>query len=93
MANNLFQNDNIVGNSLIGFEFRGIFDYNENEMIEKLKNAGFVIEEDPEIIASVIRSLFLLTLHRKEVGVEFYTETIELFIDMIVDGLIKGEED
>ena len=38
MANNLFQNDNIVGNSLIGFEFRGIFDYNENEMIEKLKN-------------------------------------------------------
>ena len=37
MANNLFQNDNIVGNSLIGFEFRGIFDYNENEMIEKLR--------------------------------------------------------
>ena len=38
MTNNLFQNDNIVGNSLIGFEFRGIFDYDENEMIEKLKN-------------------------------------------------------
>lgn len=58
-------------------------------LIEKLKNAGFIIEETPDTIASVFRSLFLLTLHKKEIGVEVYTETIELFIDLIVDGLIK----
>lgn len=38
MANKLFQNDNIVGNSLIGFEFRGIFKYDDNDLIERLKN-------------------------------------------------------
>lgn len=38
MGNNLFQNDNIVGNSLIGFEFKAIFDMDDNSLIEKLKN-------------------------------------------------------
>lgn len=38
MTNNLFQNDNVVGNSLIGFEFRAIFDkYDDNTLIERLK--------------------------------------------------------
>ncbi|QQK76973.1 TetR/AcrR family transcriptional regulator [Salicibibacter cibarius] len=60
-------------------------------LIEKLKNEGFIIEEAPETIASVCRSLFLLTFHKKEIGEDIYTETIELFIDLIVDGLIKEE--
>lgn len=38
MANKLFQNDNIVGNSLIGFEFRGIFKYDDDDLIERLKS-------------------------------------------------------
>lgn len=38
MDNKLFQNDNIIGNSLIGFEFKGIFDYDDDVLIEKLKN-------------------------------------------------------
>lgn len=62
-------------------------------LIEALKNAGFIIEKDPETIASVIRSLFLLTLHKKEIGVNVYLDTMELFIDLVVDGLIKEEEE
>lgn len=38
MANKLFQNDNIVGNSLIGFEFKGIFKYDDDDLIERLKS-------------------------------------------------------
>lgn len=38
MNNNLFQNDTITGNSLLGFEFCGIFKEEENVLIEKLKN-------------------------------------------------------
>lgn len=38
MNKNLFQNDNITGNSLLGFEFRGIFKEEENELISKLEN-------------------------------------------------------
>lgn len=37
MANNLFQNDNIVGNSLISFEFGGIFKYDDDKLIERAK--------------------------------------------------------
>lgn len=38
MDNKLFQNDYITGNSLVGFEFRGQFDLNENILLEKLKD-------------------------------------------------------
>jgi len=38
MNSNLFQNDHITGNSLIGFEFRGMFKDDENVLLSKLKD-------------------------------------------------------
>lgn len=38
MSNNLFQNDNITGNSLIGLEIKGSFKDDEDVLLEKLKN-------------------------------------------------------
>lgn len=38
MNSNLFQNDHITGNSLIGFEFRGLFKDDENVLLGKLKD-------------------------------------------------------
>lgn len=38
MNSNLFQNDHITGNSLIGFEFRGLFKDDENVLLSKLKD-------------------------------------------------------
>lgn len=38
MNKDLFQNDKITGNSLIGFEFKGQFKDDENILIEKLKD-------------------------------------------------------
>lgn len=38
MDSNLFQNDHITGNSLIGLEFCGLFKEDENILIEKLKD-------------------------------------------------------
>lgn len=43
MDKNLFQNDHIVGNSLIGFEFKGVFKDDENVLITKL---GDVLNRD-----------------------------------------------
>ena len=37
MDNRLFQNDNITGNSLIGFEIKGVFKDTENVLLEKIK--------------------------------------------------------
>lgn len=60
-------------------------------VIEILKAAGYKIEEKPEVIAGVLRSLFLLTFHDKEIGKNVYNDTINLFINLIVDGLVKEE--
>lgn len=37
MNNNLFQNDSITGNSLLGFEFRAAFEDKEDSLIAKMK--------------------------------------------------------
>lgn len=38
MSSNLFQNDKIVANSLVGFEIYGIFKYDDDELLEVLRN-------------------------------------------------------
>lgn len=58
-------------------------------LIELWKNEGIVLQENPEIIAGVLRSLFVLTLHKNEIGESVYNKTIELFIDHIVDGIVQ----
>lgn len=60
-------------------------------LLEKLKKEGFIVEKEPEMIASILRSFFLLTLHKKEIGENVFDQTMEVFIDLITDGLIKGE--
>lgn len=60
-------------------------------LVKKLEEAGFVIEQESAIIASLFRSLFLLTLHEREIGSNEYDETIELLVDLIIDGLLKKE--
>ena len=58
-------------------------------LITSLQEKDKMIEEKPEVISGLLRSLFLLTLHREEIGEEIYPDTIELLIDLISRGLIK----
>lgn len=58
-------------------------------VIKKWSSKGIILKEKPKVIAGMLRSLFLLTLHQKEIGVEVYERTIDLFVDLIVDGLVK----
>lgn len=60
-------------------------------LLERLKQAGFIVEKEPEIVASILRSFFLLTLHKKEIGKDVFDETMDVFIDLIIDGLVKEE--
>lgn len=57
--------------------------------IEKLQEAGIALKKEPEMIGSLLRSLFVLTLHEKEIGTAMYHDTIDLFIDLIVDGIVE----
>ena len=58
-------------------------------LITSLQEKNKIIEEKPEVISGLLRSLFLLSLHREEIGEEIYPDTIELLIDLISRGLIK----
>ncbi len=62
-----------------------------NALIEKWEMQGIFFEENPEIIAGIFRSLFILSLHKKEIGQNVYQKIIERFIDLIVEGLVKKE--
>ncbi|CAH2715337.1 hypothetical protein BACCIP111895_02521 [Neobacillus rhizosphaerae] len=60
-------------------------------LIKQWQKKGVLLEENPEVIAGVLRSLFMLTIHQKEIGETVYQQTMELFIDLIVEGLVKEE--
>lgn len=57
-------------------------------ILQKWKEQGIQIKKDPEIFTSTIRSIFLLSLHKKEIGESIYDETIKCLIDFTIDGLI-----
>jgi AcrR family transcriptional regulator len=56
-------------------------------VIEMWQEQGGLIEEDPEIIISVIRAVISISLHKKEIGEEIYPETMDLLIDLVTEGL------
>jgi len=58
-------------------------------IITSLQKKEKIIERDPEVISGLLRSLFLLSLHKEEIGEDIYPETIELLIELISRGLIK----
>jgi AcrR family transcriptional regulator len=60
-------------------------------LIQHWQEKKVMVNLDPMLIMSVIRSLILLTLQKKAIGEEFYSATIDLYIDFIADGLIREE--
>lgn len=58
-------------------------------IIRKWQKDGLLQSMRPELIVSLLRSLVLLSLHKKEIGEEIYTDTISLFIEMLAEGIFS----
>lgn len=54
------------------------------------QNADKMIMEDAQSIIGLFRLLFLIPLHKKEIGEENYEKTTDLLFDLVSRGLIKG---
>lgn len=52
-------------------------------IIKCWQSKGILSDEEPETVAGLIRSLFLLSLHKKELGENTFENTIKLFVKLI----------
>lgn len=60
-------------------------------MISSWQKEGTLIEGKPEIIGGLLRGIFTLSLHKKEIGEDIFPEVIELLIHLIAQGFVKGD--
>ncbi len=52
-----------------------------------------IFDKKPEVITGVLRALFTISLHQKEIGEEVFDEAVDLMIELVSEGLIrKGGE-
>lgn len=56
-------------------------------VIRKWQSAGILSGTRPELIVSMLRAVVLLSLHKKEIGEAFYSDTIELLVSVMAEGM------
>lgn len=58
-------------------------------MIEHWKEMGITFTKDASSLASLLRSLLLLTTHREEIGVDQYEDTMKTMVHAVVEKIVK----
>jgi len=61
-------------------------------LIKKWQSEGKMVQLDPEIITGMIRAFFVLVLHKKDLGEQYYLETIEMLAESIANRLIPEKD-
>jgi len=66
--------------------------YIQNEL-QRLQTKGVFERVKPDVVTGVLHALFILHLHKKQIGEGVFPQVIELLADVICDGLVsQGEE-
>jgi len=58
--------------------------------IRKMKIEGLMIKASPRTVTNLIKTLFLISLHRDDIGEEIYKESMNILTDLVA-GYILGE--
>ncbi|WP_238552931.1 TetR/AcrR family transcriptional regulator [Paenibacillus alvei] len=58
------------------------------ELIKQWQEKQVIIDEDPEVIIGLLRSVMLLSLHREEIGDKF-DQVKELLLECVTEGLLR----
>jgi len=61
-----------------------------DSLIKKVKREGIAIKVPPRVAMNLILSLFLLSLHRHEIGDDTYTETMQILTDLVAGYITEG---
>jgi len=59
--------------------------------VRRGQEEGGVRDGDPEVLAGVIRSVVVLSLHKDDIGRGIYPDVMEEMIGLVADGLTAGE--
>ncbi|WP_099156921.1 TetR/AcrR family transcriptional regulator [Virgibacillus ndiopensis] len=62
------------------------------QITSKWKDLGILRKVDEDVLAGLFRALFTMSLHKNEIGENVYPQTLELLVDLIVDGLFRKEK-
>lgn len=60
-------------------------------LIRIMQEKGEMGKRDPKVVTALIRGLFILTLHKREIGEELFPEMIELLAESISRGLCSPQ--
>jgi len=52
---------------------------------------GVLIDRKPEVISGLFRGVFILSLHKKEIGEDIFPEVMELLIESIARSIVKED--
>ncbi len=55
-----------------------------------LQQQGLLIQAKPEAVVGLFRAIFLLTLHKREIGEDIFDEVMELTAQVVASGLSTG---
>ncbi len=61
-------------------------------MITMWQKQGAVIDRKPEVIGGLLRAVFTLSLHKKEIGEDIFPQVLELLFELIAQGIVKKEK-
>ena len=61
-----------------------------NEFIKKIKREGITVKASPCVTGNLIKSLFLISLHRDDLGQDAYEETMQTLTDLVA-GYVVGK--
>lgn len=62
-------------------------------LIVHWQQQGIMVKTKPEAVVGLFRALFTITLHKKEIGEQYYPDTIELLAELIAKGLVIERAD
>lgn len=61
-----------------------------DELIQKVKREGVTLKAAPRVSINLVVCLFLLSLHRNELGEDVYGETMQILTDLVAGYITEG---
>lgn len=64
-----------------------------SSFIQQGQEAGLISAGDPEVMAGLIRSVVILSIHKDDIGREVYPDVLEKMIGLIADNFSRKEKE